>query len=146
MWIWFEKRLFFHFNYYKSLLGIETPSRLRWSDARATGTFQLLQIPTRDWNLMFAAFKSSVFRFQLLQIPIRDWNKYKNIWSLLGTDFNYYKSLLGIETKYFVPVTWIFSKFQLLQIPIRDWNQAILAATPNWSYFNYYKSLLGIET
>ncbi len=84
-----------YFNYYKSLLGIETfkiGGKIVEFDE-----FQLLQIPIRDWNGLIAAGNMDSFAFQLLQIPIRDWNSYFTNWN------------------------WYYA-FQLLQIPIRDWN------------------------
>ncbi len=85
------------FNYYKSLLGIETKQLIPGGLTRAG--FQLLQIPIRDWNKQVGALLVKAVLFQLLQIPIRDWNPRSIEQAQREVDFNYYKSLLGIETK-----------------------------------------------
>ncbi len=133
-----------HFNYYKSLSGIETyvndylhyPAKfisittnpyqglkrlLALITLKAYERFQLLQIPIRDWNFNIKLKKYFAPGFQLLQIPIRDWNKAKSE---------------PPERR----------QFQLLQIPIRDWNCYSFSWYRLPQHFNYYKSLSGIET
>ncbi len=70
----------------------------------------------------YAIVRGNDIEFQLLQIPIRDWNQQITESFISLKYFNYYKSLLGIETKSYLFEQLARNWFQLLQIPIRDWN------------------------
>ncbi len=59
---------------------------------------QFLRIPIRDWNRVYLYPTCGVPSLQFLRIPIRDWNprwnRQRNQWH----SYNFYESLLGIET------------------------------------------------
>ena len=107
------------YNFYESLLGIETTHT---SILVSLVALQFLRIPIRDWNYFTPAIIEGVYVLQFLRIPIRDWNVNQLDYIHLQESYNFYESLLGIETH--------CKKLAASIVP----------------RYNFYESLLGIET